>query len=72
MTKQASLCPYLFGLRLSFLPDIPHGDKAQDQMGQVLLLVTREELAVQEGHLFKRIARYYQLQEWDGHRAAVA
>ena len=30
MTRQESLCPYLFGLRLSVLPDIPHGDKAQD------------------------------------------
>ena len=30
MRRQESLCPYLFGLRLSILPDIPHGDKAQD------------------------------------------
>lgn len=54
--------PYLLRPCLSFLPDIPHGDHAQDHMGQALFPVTRQELAGQEGHLFKRISRDFQLQ----------
>lgn len=60
-----SSCHYLFRLSLAFLPDIAGGDEAQDQVGQAPLPVTLEELAVQEGHLFKRVSRDSQLQGWE-------
>lgn len=56
------LAPYLFRLCLSSLPDVAHGHEAQDQVGQALFPVTLEELAVQQGHLFKTICTHYQLQ----------
>lgn len=72
MTRQACvLSSYLFGLRLSFLPDISHGNKAQNQVGQALFPVTLEEVAGQEGHLFKRIPRDYQLHGEDEHRGSL-
>lgn len=68
---KTSIMLYLCGLCLPFLPDIPHGHKAQDHVGQALFPVTLEELAAQKGHLSKRIPRDCQLQGQDGHRGTV-
>lgn len=67
-----SIMLHLFRLCLSFLPDVPHGNKAQDHVGQALFPMTLEKLTVQKGHLCKRIPRDCQLGTVTGRNSSVS